>query len=658
MVVTLTIPVLALLLLELTLRAIQYGPNLSLFLTEDIRGTPYHVMNPAVKGRYFARVAFNPSTSPDYFQVPKPSGAFRIFCLGGSTTVGYPYWYNGSFSSYLRDRLHRMVPDRSIEIINVGMTATNSFTVLDMARDLMNYEPDLLVVYDGHNEFYGALGVASHESFNTPRWLTLLGLRALRLRTVVLIRDLVGMLWGLFSSSDSPRPLGTMMEKLAHGQFIPYGSATYWRGVEVFRENLRDLVDLCQDHGVPLVLGTQVSNLRDQPPFVSGAPQGDAEQRRRFHAAVNAGLTAMMNERPDSALVSLREAVAIDSMNAEAFFQLGRCLEAEGRPGAARGAYRRARDLDQLRFRASTDLNKVILEAGTRAGVSAIDMEEVFSSASPDSLIGSSLLFEHLHPRARGYFLMGRAYAEAIRHGGFLALSDHWSLLSDEDERQLWEQRPVTELDERTAARRTEVLRSGWPFTDQFPVVSAVDERDTLALLAEELTRGIVGWPQAHTRAAEFYLRRGDPAGAEREFRTIINQLPIIDVQPYLKLARLLLDRHAYREMRDVLRASLEVEPTILAYRALADIALNTGRAAEAAEYYQHTFGFPQTPPEQVENGYLLALARFRAGQYREASTELERILRLAPNHEPSRRLLPQLQAALKQSDPDTPGLH
>jgi tetratricopeptide (TPR) repeat protein len=283
-------------------------------------------------------------------------------------------------------------------------------------------------------------------------------------------------------------------------------------------------------------------------------------------------------------------------------------------------------------------------------------MEEVFASASPDSLIGSSLLFEHLHPRARGYFLMGRAYAEAMRLGGFLDPPDRWSVLSGEDEQQLWEHRPVTELDERTAARRTEVLLSGWPFTDQFPVVSAVDESDTLALLAEELTRGMIGWPQAHTRAAEFYLRRGDPAGAEREFRTIVNQLPIIYVQPYLKLARLLLDRHAYREMRDVLRASLEVEPTILAYRALADIALNTGRATEAAEYYHQTFGFPQSPSEQVENGYLLSLARFRAGQYQEALTDLERVLRLAPNHEPSRRLLPQLQAALGQSVQGTPG--
>ncbi len=67
-------------------------------------------MNPEVKSRYFARIGFNPSTSPDMFQMPKPAGTFRIFCLGGSTTVGYPYSFNVAFSSFLRDHLRGVFP--------------------------------------------------------------------------------------------------------------------------------------------------------------------------------------------------------------------------------------------------------------------------------------------------------------------------------------------------------------------------------------------------------------------------------------------------------------------------------------------------------------------------------------------------------------------
>ena len=199
------------------------------------------------------------------------------------------------------------------------------------------------------------------------------------------------------------------------------------------------------------------------------------------------------------------------------------------------------------------------------------------------------------------------------------------------------------------------MLLSGWPFTDQFPVVNEIDEDDTLAQIAEELTRGMIGWPQAHTRAAEFYIRRGDLAGAEREFRAIVNQVPLIDIQPHLKLARVLLERREYQEMREVLRASLEIEPTILAYRALGDIALNSGRPVEAAEYYQRTFDFPQTPPEQAEYGHLLALARLRAGERDAALAQLKRVLSLAPEYEPSRRLLSEIQSGISAPAPQTP---
>src|SRR6202142_1093292 len=162
--VTLIIPIVILVILELGLRLFRYGPDISLFTPIDAGGKTYLVMNPGVGKRYFPGTGFSPATSLDAFEKEKPPGTLRIFCLGGSTTVGYPYWFNAAFSTFLRYRLPAIFPDRSIEVINLGMTATNSFTVLDIARELGGVSPDCIIVYDGHNEFYGALGVASRES--------------------------------------------------------------------------------------------------------------------------------------------------------------------------------------------------------------------------------------------------------------------------------------------------------------------------------------------------------------------------------------------------------------------------------------------------------------------------------------------------------------
>ena len=108
--ITISIPIIFFVLLEGILRIVHFGPDISMFKTETINGNNYYILNPEVKNRYFSRYQFNATPSPDYFLVNKPTGSLRIFCLGGSTTVGYPYWYNGAFSSFLRDRLHAIFP--------------------------------------------------------------------------------------------------------------------------------------------------------------------------------------------------------------------------------------------------------------------------------------------------------------------------------------------------------------------------------------------------------------------------------------------------------------------------------------------------------------------------------------------------------------------
>jgi len=378
--ITLSFPVVLLVGLELALRWFQYGPDLSLFKLHQIRGQSYYLMNPALKYRYFGTSHFAPSTSPEYFQVVKPRGVYRIFCLGGSTTVGYPYWYNGSFPSYLRDRLRATFPQKNIEIINVGMTATNSFTALDIARELAHYQPDLIIDYDGHNEFYGALGVASHQTMGSSRFMTHLYLHLIHLRTFQLLRDAIQAVAGLIGRTDKPDSRGTMMETLARDRYIPYGSAMYDDACSMFRENLEDLKATCESAGVPLILGTQVSNLRDQPPFVSrNSPALPSEQGVLFQRLYTEGMELQSNGLWDSAIVAFRSAITVDSCFADAHYRLAECLDTAGRKHEALPEYIRARDYDELRFRMDSRFNDVVrtMEDHEHCFVSDIEVIDV-----------------------------------------------------------------------------------------------------------------------------------------------------------------------------------------------------------------------------------------------------------------------------------------
>ncbi len=630
--------------MELCLRLFNYGPNLSLFTTENIHGKTYYTMNPDIKYRYFSQVEFSPITSPENFLTTKSKDTYRIFCLGASTTVGYPYWYNAAFSSFLRDRLQKQFPNKKCEIINLGMTATNSYTAVDIARELVDYEPDLLIVYDGHNEFYGALGIASRETLGASRWIAKAYLRLVHVRTFQLLRNTVSNIASIFSAPAPAEGRGTMMERLSRGKYIPYASPTYYDALSIFKENLHEIQNICNDHKIPIMISSQVSNLRGQRPFISGEyPGSSANTKELYHANFEKGVSLLNAENIDSALVVFRTLLSFDTLRADVHYFLGKCYEKKNNPAEALKEFVKARDDDQLRFRASSDLNDMLRQNCTRENEFFVDIEQLFKENSRDSLIGNELIVEHLHPNAWGYFLMAKEYARVMRQHHLFATNEEWNNAVPVDENELWQQRHVTEFDERLAKRKTEILTASWPFKQlTVPVVSSIKPEDALGNIIENVVRGDWNWLDGHKQTANYYLQRGEKENAAKEFETIINQIPD-DVQPYLQLAHIYLEMGKLEKVKNVLTSSLAIEKTILAYRALGDIALNQNKPLEAVSYYEAMTIFNQSVNEKLQNGYLLAFAQYRAGNNELARNQLLLLLQLKPDYLPAIELLTKI---------------
>lgn len=628
---------------ELVLRLMHYGPNLSLFTTAEVHGTTFHVLNHEVKARYFSGIHFSPTTALDYFKVPKPPGTFRIFTLGGSTAVGYPYNNNASFSSFLRDRLRRIFPERKIEVINLGMTATNSFTVLDLARELPAYQPDLLLVYDGHNEFYGGLGVNSRGLLGGSRGMTMLYLQMLHSRLFVLLRDTYDWLRSIIAGQGDSSARDVSIEVIATGQRVPYGSPVYREAELTFKENLADLQSLCREHSIPLLLSSQVSNLRGQPPFASEESQSlSAGAKSEFTAHQRAGKASWEGHRWDTALAEYRAASALDSLHAGVHFAIARCLDVLGRNAEAHGEYIKARDYDELRFRTSSDFNDLIKESEDGTTVGTVDIEKLFSAYSPDSLIGNELILDHVHPNSFGYFLMAKGYAAAMRSRGILASADLWGRQDTINDRVLWDERPVTELDERIAIQRTALLTSGWPFSEPSLSVPRVSPRDTLEQFARRVTEGGWGAGDAHWAAATLYEKIGDSRKLDAELRALISLDPT-KLEPYITLGKLFVAQNRLGEARTILERAIQVDPTPDAFRLLGDIALRTGDAVHAVTWFQKALGVPRSPDDAAEDGYRLAVAYIEDHQPDRAEFELRHVLSVRPSHHESILLLDKI---------------
>jgi hypothetical protein len=103
-------------------------------------------------------------------EMAKPDGVFRIFVLGGSALYGigvqggtyprHPTLANDQTITFFLEReLNAQVRaagiDVQIEVVNAGVTAYQTFHhVLYFYETLYEYQPDLLLFLDGHNDFY------------------------------------------------------------------------------------------------------------------------------------------------------------------------------------------------------------------------------------------------------------------------------------------------------------------------------------------------------------------------------------------------------------------------------------------------------------------------------------------------------------------------
>ena len=99
---------------------------------------------------------------PESFAAHKGAREFRIFCLGGSTVQGRPYAIETSFTTWLELSLQAAAPDRQWEVVNCGGVSYASYRLAPILSEILNYQPDLIIVYTGHNEFleertYGAI---------------------------------------------------------------------------------------------------------------------------------------------------------------------------------------------------------------------------------------------------------------------------------------------------------------------------------------------------------------------------------------------------------------------------------------------------------------------------------------------------------------------
>ena len=647
--ITLLLPVVLLIALETMLRLFEYGGNLDLVVRKTVAGHEYYSINRAVARRYFSQPgSIVPEPTDEIFAVKKKNNTKRIFCLGESTMAGFPFEFHATAPGFLRDRLRQLLPTYDVEVINVGLSAVGSYVVRDFMEELMRYEPDMFIVYVGHNEFYGAYGVGSSVAVKGGSWMTRLTIQLLKFKTFLLLRDTYAWMQQTLAPISTTETGVSLMGQMVGAQEIPYGGALYLQAREAYTNNLEDMIQTATERHIPLIFSTLVSNMRGQRPFQPMFSENTpAEERNRWDQLVKKGATSLTSNDYAGARKAFMEAIAIDSMNATGYFGLGTALYALGQYDEARLALAHAKDLDGLRFRASEEFQNDLVQLCHSRGIPLARADSAFAAQSPHGIIGNELILEHLHPTLDGYFLMGKIFFQAVLHSNILVPRDRWALNRDLSDSLYMEVSTVSEFDRTVGSVKVELLKRRWPFHEG-PTDREFAAQNSVESVAFRYIQKGIAWSDARYLLAEFYAENRRFDMARKECRAIARLIPF-SYQPLLRLA----DYYRMEGNSDSAYVAylhcIEVEDNPFARMKVAIIELEREGPSVAVQQIETAFSvegrtsFKFSPQAASSARYLLGVAYAKLGNATQARENLQRAIAIEPSNNDARQLLDQL---------------
>ena len=599
--IALLIPVAFFALIELGLRALGQRTVHPLFIASP-GNDAWMQANPDVIRRFFAEPDRAPAVNIEtsYFRKERPKDGLRLVVQGGSSAAGFPYGYGASIAGMLEQRLRALMTDRPVEVITTAMSAVNSYTLLDFADEVVAVEPDAVLIYAGHNEYLGVLGVGSALSSGLSPGLTRATLKLRRLALYQLVERVVGGI-GAAPELDEASGGGTLMARVASQSGIAYGSPDFEQGVEQFRGNLSRLVNRYRSAGIPVIVATLAGNERDRAPFVSSLDE--ATDAAAFAAAFSSATAALDRGESATAIADFARAIELDEGAANAWYGKAQALLLNDDLAAAAAAFASARDRDQLRFRAPGIFNDVVRAMATRPGVTLADVETAMRAASADNIIGNELMLEHVHPNLDGYFLMADAFFDALFEARVLVASGE--LEPDATARAAI---PVSEVDRLFGEYKLQRVLNDWPFVDARLPTTLPAPTSNVENIAQQMYHRRLGWPQAMAALRQHYVEIGDTARALHTTQILADALPFVP------------------------------GPQFNAGTGL----IQAGRALEAIRYLKRAVS---AAPNDVNAQLALAHALVLGGKREEATARLRRVLVLQPGNPTATNALRQLGA-------------
>ncbi len=351
---------------------------------------------------------------PQTFPAAKRAGTRRYFVFGGSVTYGWglPSPAKETYAHVLRNLLQQGGRGE-FEDLNAGAPCYASYRLVGLVEECVQYEPDFIVIMSGHNEFleprYYADLMAKQGGGAGRLWHSL--------RLVQLVQD-VG--YRLRGADEGPgRKAGEAFlvgEEFEGTQYVVRDQAEFRHTIEHYERNLRRMLAAAEARGIPVIVCTVPSNLRDCPPNHT-EPTGTMSLQEMQRKGQD--VQALLERREWAQVLAAVDGVLAIEPRAAAFhYWRGVALDRMGRYDEARKHYLLAKDLDGFPHRAISPFNDIVRTLAAEGNAHLFDAEKLFESSARDGLPGNDLFIDNCHPSAQGHRLLAEGLRDVVVRAG------------------------------------------------------------------------------------------------------------------------------------------------------------------------------------------------------------------------------------------------
>lgn len=280
--------------------------------------------------------------NPQSFPARKPAGEYRVFLFGGSTV----YNLYGDTSKPFSEG------GRNVRVINLGGNSFGLARLMPVFREALEYDPDLVLFYSGHNEFVDVV-LGAMDDGDGGREKRAAKLRASRLYSLA--------------------------------EF-----AVYKAGMALMRLRKSGDTGLVRRFSVHLPEGTNKDKVYAR---YRGNLRAAAAEARARGVAVRFCTLAYNRFIPP---VSPPEAVETHRKGLE--------LAAAGRHGEALALLNRGHEAEAIPYGANETINRIIRETAAETGVPLIDVDAAVSAVAPNGIPGFETFNDQCHYRDNDAF--------------------------------------------------------------------------------------------------------------------------------------------------------------------------------------------------------------------------------------------------------------